>query len=188
MHRGADGDRTVQEDADRGAGRQGALKAGDGGAHAIDHIDRIRVRLSQHGQDQRAAAIGPTRHTLILHAISHLGDLVQAHRCRGAAGDDEIAEGRGILRLVIGAQGQLLAVAGQQADRRIGIGRRDGLADAVKSQAHRGDAVRVEPHAHGIELLAIGLHLGHALHARQRGGDDGAGDVIEPVERRVAAR
>ncbi len=46
-----------------------------------------------------------------------------------------------------------------------------------------------EPYqAFGEELLAEGHHLRHAGDARQRGGDDGRGDVVERVERRVAAR
>ena len=69
----------------------------------------------------------------------------------------------------------------------VGIRRRHRVADLVEREAHRRQTVGPHPHAHGEELLAIGHHLRDARHAGEGRGDEGRGDVVQLVERHVAA-
>ena len=157
MRRGA-----VEHDVDAGAGRQRGLERGQAFPHPVHHIDRIGVGLAQNREDQRPLAVAPGGDALVLHAVHHLGHLVQADGRLGAAADHEVAEGRRVLRLVVGAERELLPLPLEQPDRRVGVGLGDRLPHRVEGEAHGGDAVRVQPDPHGIELLAEGHHLRHA--------------------------
>ena len=108
-------------------------------------------------------AVAPGGDALVLHAVRHLGDLASRTGALARPATTRLAEGRGVLRLVVGAQRQLLPRAREQADRRVAeFACGDRLLHRVEGQAHGGDAVGVEPHPHGVELLAEGLHLRHA--------------------------
>ena len=159
---GADRLGPVEEDLELGARRQRGAQPLEAGPDAVHHVDRIGVRLPQHRQHQGAVLVPPGGDAGIGDAVGDAGDLAQPDRRLRLAGDDQVAEGRGVLRLVVGAQRQLLPLAVQARRPGGGIGLGDGLQRGVEGQAHGGDAVGVEPHPHGIELLAKDLHLRHA--------------------------
>ncbi len=132
VHGGSDGQAAVEHDVELGARRQRLLQRRQRGTHAIHDVDGIRIGLAEHGEDERPLPVPPGGDALVLHAVGDVRHLVQPDRCVGAPGDDEAAEGLGILRLVVGTERELLPGAVEQPDRCVGVGLRDRLLHRVE--------------------------------------------------------
>ena len=81
--------------------------------------------------------------------------------------DDQVAERSRIGELRARLDGEVLRLALDGADRRVDVGRGDGVLHLVDADPARGQGVRVELDAHGVALAAEDLDLADALDGRE---------------------
>ncbi len=150
---------------------------------AVDDVDGVGVGLPVHRQHDRRIPAVPCRDLLVFDGIVDFGDFVEAHGRAVAPGHDQIVVFGGVHHLAGDVDGDVLPAPEQRADRRRGIGGRDGVADGVERQAARGGRVGVDVDAHGEFLLAEHQHLRDAGDLRNLLGEDLFGVVVDLGQR-----
>ena len=148
------------------------------GAHGVDHVDRVRVRLTEYGQRDAAVFVVPGGDLVVGDGIDDLGDFVQVNGRAIAPGHHDVIEILGLGHVARGLEGQVLVDAAEPADGRRGVGGDDRVLDVVEGQAARVGGVRIGVDAHGEFLLAEHQHLRDARQLRDRRGEDFLGVII----------
>ena len=171
VHGVADRRRAVVEHVQGGAARQLAFEARQQRLDAVDHLDRVGLRLTEYAEQDRAGSVVPARGLVVLDRVRHHREVAKPHRPAVAGRDDDVAELVGVRQLGLRLDGQRLLGVLQRADRRVGVGRGDRRLHLVDADAARGQRVRIELDAHGVFLAAEHLHLRDAVDGRQRRRD-----------------
>ena len=128
-------------------------------------------------------AVEPGAGALVLHAVLDLGDVAEPDRRAVAPGDDDLAEPGGVENLVVRVERDGLVRPGQVAVRPVDAGCRDRGADVLDADAARRQRRRVDPHQHGVGLLAENARFGDAADARQTLRHHRKGIVVKAIDR-----
>ena len=144
------------------------LKGGEERAHPVHHLDGVGAGLLLDGEHDGAGSpavlVVPARHPPVLHAVDHLREFAHPHGRPVAIGDDNLAEFVHIGQLAGGHHHQGLVRPVEQAGRQVDVVRVERRLHVAERDAAAGQQVRVEPHAQGVFLRAVNLHLRHAVH------------------------
>mmetsp|Transcript_41224 Transcript_41224/g.96437 ORF Transcript_41224/g.96437 Transcript_41224/m.96437 type:complete len:432 (-) Transcript_41224:1240-2535(-) len=186
----ADGHRAVAQRAHLDRRRHLRRIARQQGLDLVDHLHRVGIGLALDGQRDGALALVGGVGLAGLDAVLHLGHIPQQHRRAIARGHHDATEFRRVPELAVGLDGQRLAGPVEHADRRVGIGRLDRRLQLVERDIALVQQVGAHLDAHGVALLPIDRHLGHAVDRGQPGRQQVLGIVVQlgQVHRRRGQR
>ena len=109
-------------------GRQHRLQVGQDRADALDGLDDVRAGLAADVEQHRGLAVRPRGELVVLDAVDDLRDIGQPHRRAVLVADDRRAVLRGVGQLIVGADGEALGRAVEDALRRVDVGLRQRAA------------------------------------------------------------
>jgi hypothetical protein len=159
--------------------RQLRLEALELGANGVDDLDRVGIGLAQDRQRDGRLAVERCRRLDGLEAVLDRGHFLQPDRVAALAADDQLGKLGGIAQLPVGLQGQRLRRPLERSDRRVGIGRAQGVGQLVEADVARRQRVGLDANANSEALLAEDVDLGDAVEGRQRRRDQVLGVVVQ---------
>ena len=150
--RGADGGRTVGQDANLHGGRQGTLQLGQEPLDAIHDFDHIGAGLPLNIQKDRGRFIHPRRLFEIFHIVVGIGDIRQHDRSPVSIGDDQFPVFAARKELIVGPDIERLPGTVKAAFRLIDVGCRQCGAEVFQGEAVGGQCRRVDMNPDGGPL------------------------------------
>ena len=149
--------------------------------------DRVRARLALDREDDRAlgrlVVEVPRRRLVVLDAVDHAPELLEAHGGAVAVRDDDRVVGLGVRQLARRLDGERALLPVERAGREVHVRVPDRLGHLVDADAAAGERVRVDLDAHGVLLRAEDLHLRDAAHHRDALREQDLGVLVEGPER-----
>jgi hypothetical protein len=153
----------------------------------LDRVDRghgVGVGLALDGQRDRALVVHPARGLDVLDAVLDVGHVLEAHRVAvGQRRDDELGELRRARELLVGLDGERLALALERSHGRVGVGGLERRGHIVHREVARGESVGAHANAHREALLPVHVDLRDAGQRRKRGGDEVVAEGIQVRQR-----
>ena len=150
-------------------GRQLVFQLRQDLAHFLDHVQRIGTGRAADSDIDRRRTIERTDRVVVLRPHFHAGDIAEQHTA--VARDFQRDGGKGFGRLQFGgridAGDHVFALYFARCGKVVVAAY--GSADITGGQAVTGEAHRVEPQAHGKDLIADNLCFGHARQGRKLG-------------------
>src|SRR4029077_4878359 len=185
VHRGTDGQRAVGYDLDLDSRLNGVLEALDHGLDGVDDGNGVGARLALYQQQLRSLGAVPGADPILLDRVDHVADVGKPDRGTVAVGDNDAPIGAGVEQLVVGVErvGLLRAFEGALGLIAIGVG--DGGTHVFQADALGRESDRIDLHMGRVDLLAGDDDLGDAGDRGELLRQDGAGIVVDPVDRHV---
>ena len=165
------------------AGGQPRLDAGNHGADAVDHGQRVGLGRAVDADEHRLQPVEGRRGIGVLRAELDLGDVAEAHQPVAVGGDHQLAERAGGVERGQRVDADLGVVALHLAGGGDEIVGGERVAHVVGADAERRHPRRVEPDAHGEGLAAEDLRVGDAVDGLQLRLDD-ADEIVGDLRRR----
>ncbi|MCY1534861.1 hypothetical protein D9M68_702450 [compost metagenome] len=141
------------------------------GAHVLDHVQRVGAGGALDADVDRGDAVEGADGIVVLRTHLHPRDIPQQHTAVAHRPDRDGAEG--LRRLEVGggvdAGHHVLALHLAGGGEEVVLAH--GVADVGGGDAVRGHAHRVQPQAHGEDLVAEDFRFRHARQGRQLGLD-----------------
>ena len=117
VDRGANRFGIVAERADVQRGRHFRLERGNQAHHVVDDLHGVGPGLTLDREHDRWLAVGPSGGLVVLHAVEHPTNVVEAHRRAVLIRDDQRSVGGRIRQLTLGVDGERLMRAVERAGR-----------------------------------------------------------------------
>ena len=130
--------------------------------HLLRHFERVGGRLLDDAERDGGFAVEAHDAALVEGAELGMADVGEPHEIAVGVLDDEIVELRGRAQIGLGEHGELALQALDAARRHLDILAAERRLDVLRRQLIGGEALGIEPDAHGIFALAEQAHLGHA--------------------------
>ena len=153
--RGAHGLGAVGEDGDVDALGHGGAELREEGLHPVGHLDDVGAGLALHVEDDGALRTRPAGELRVLHAVDHVGHVVEPDGGAVLVGDDQGVEVGGAFELVVGGQGIVLARAVDVALGLVDVGGHERAAHVFEGEAGAGQGHGIDAHAHGRFLATV---------------------------------
>ena len=153
--RGADRLGAVGDDGELDGGRDGALQARQRVLHELHGLHDVGAGLALDVEHRRGLVLVPGGDAVVLHPADHAADVGEPHRRAVAPGDDQVAIGRRVDELVVGAEreGEPRSVEPTLGAVDVGVG--DRGAHVLHRQPVGGKPRRIDAHAHGRPQPAL---------------------------------
>ncbi len=163
MHRGPDGLRPVEADADVDPRRDRAAQRGEELGHPVDGLDDVGARRAPDHEHHRALSVDPAGDAVVLHVVDHPGHVAEAHGGAALVGDDDVAVPGGAEDLIVGRDAARLRGPADAALGLVDGGVRERRAHVLEAEPEAGEQGRVRLHAHRGLGPSADRHLAHAL-------------------------
>ena len=149
----------------------------------VDGLDDVCAGLAKQQQDDAGLAVDEPLVAQILDGIGDVGDVGEVDRRAVAVCDDERTVIGGVVRLIVGVDLQMLAIALDGALRAVGVGGGERRAHVFKADAIFRKGVRVELDAHGGQRRAADGDLADAVKLGKPLLQDIAGRIVHLARR-----
>ena len=162
LDRLGDEHRLVVGDADFHPLRQRLPDARQDLLHLLRHVEGIGRRLLDDAQRDGGLAVEADHAPLIERAELGMTDIFKPHEIAVGLLDDQVIELIRRAQVGLGENGELALLALDAAGRHLDILAPERGLDVLRRQLVGGEALRIEPNAHGIFAFAEQTHLGNA--------------------------
>ena len=169
------------------AGRQPELDFRQLGFDGVDGFDDVGVGLLVDEQHDAALGAVPAGETVVDDAVGHGRDVAEANGGAVAPGQHDVAIFGGLEQLVVGFDGEALAVDRDRALRQVLRCVDDGDARRFQRQVHGGEPRRRDLDAHRASLGAADDDPRDARQLRQLWRDHAVGEAVDLAGREHVA-